>query len=117
MGVVSVVKFGPAPARCPDEEIARLIARADPDGPRPLSSSARVLTPSAAIAVTGGPFAGLNGVCAGVKPSARGTPRSPQQTAIKRPLTAFRRSRVPAAKSNADLVWRARQIAGKAAIV
>jgi hypothetical protein len=43
MGVVSVVKFGPAPARCPDEEIARLIARADPDGivrlsPRSLSS-------------------------------------------------------------------------------
>ena len=32
IGVLSVVKFGAAPARCPDEEIAKLIARADPDG-------------------------------------------------------------------------------------
>jgi hypothetical protein len=31
MGVAGVVKFGTVPARCPDEEIARLIASADPD--------------------------------------------------------------------------------------
>jgi transcription antitermination factor NusG len=32
IGVVSAVKFGGAPARCPDPEIAKLLARADPDG-------------------------------------------------------------------------------------
>jgi transcriptional antiterminator RfaH len=32
MGVLTVVKFGAAPARVPDAEISSLIARADPDG-------------------------------------------------------------------------------------
>jgi hypothetical protein len=31
-GVASVVKFGLTPAKVPDEEIAKLIARSDPDG-------------------------------------------------------------------------------------
>jgi hypothetical protein len=29
---LALVKFGAAPARCPDAEIAKLIARTDPDG-------------------------------------------------------------------------------------
>jgi hypothetical protein len=32
VGVLSVVKAAGLPARCPDEEIATLIARSDPDG-------------------------------------------------------------------------------------
>jgi transcription antitermination factor NusG len=32
MGVAGVVKFGAVSARCPDEEIAKLIAKTDPDG-------------------------------------------------------------------------------------
>ena len=32
LGVAGLVKFGLTPARCPDEEIAKLIARSDPDG-------------------------------------------------------------------------------------
>ena len=54
LGVAGLVKFGLTPARCPDEEIAKLIARSDPDGvvrlaarpsvsmrawPRPIASS------------------------------------------------------------------------------
>lgn len=32
IGVANVVKVGPVPSRCPDEEIAKLIARVDQDG-------------------------------------------------------------------------------------
>ena len=32
MGVIGVVKTGETPARCPDNEIAALLARTDPDG-------------------------------------------------------------------------------------
>jgi transcriptional antiterminator RfaH len=71
IGVLHVIKFGGAPARCPDAEIAALLERSDADGvirlrARPSSPPRRVLTPGAAIAVTGGPFAGLNGVYAGM---------------------------------------------------
>jgi transcription antitermination factor NusG len=56
IGVLSVVKFGAAPARCPDEEIAKLIARTDADGiirlpPHPpgASPASRILTSSAGV--------------------------------------------------------------------
>jgi hypothetical protein len=39
VGVLSVVKAAGVPARCPDEEIATLIARSDPDGVIRLSSA------------------------------------------------------------------------------
>jgi transcription antitermination factor NusG len=70
MGVHSVVRFGATPARCPDAEIAKLIARTDPDGvvrlsPRPLSPSRRILTPGAAVAIADGPLRGLGAIYAG----------------------------------------------------
>ena len=71
IGVLNVVKFGAAPARCPDEEIAALLARADPDGivrlaARPsLPSTGRVLTPGAVVAIADGPFRGFEGIYSG----------------------------------------------------
>jgi transcription antitermination factor NusG len=71
MGVLDVVKFGAAPARCPDEEIAKLIARADPDGvvrlqARPPSASSRTFAPGAHVAIANGPFAGLDAIHTGM---------------------------------------------------
>jgi transcriptional antiterminator RfaH len=70
MGVLNVVKFGASPARCPDEEIAALFARADPDGivrlaARPAGPSARLLAPGAPVEIADGPFRGLSAVYAG----------------------------------------------------
>jgi transcriptional antiterminator RfaH len=71
MGVLSLVKFGDTPAKCPDEEIARLIALADPDGVvrlrppgTPLGRSA--FMPGARVTVTQGPLAGFDGLYAGM---------------------------------------------------
>jgi transcriptional antiterminator RfaH len=71
MGVLSVVKVGPVPSKCPDEEIAKLIERSDPDGvirlrARPLPTPRRVLTPGATVAIVDGPFRGLEGIYAGM---------------------------------------------------
>jgi transcription antitermination factor NusG len=56
MGVLNVVKFGAAPARCPDAEIAALLERSDPDGiirlaARPSLPPRRIFTPGAAVAI------------------------------------------------------------------
>jgi transcriptional antiterminator RfaH len=74
MGVLSVVKFGSTPARCPDEEIAALLDRADPDGvirlsARPLASQPsprRVLEKGAPVAIAGGPFRGFAAIHTGM---------------------------------------------------
>jgi len=71
MGVLSVVKFGAAPARCPDAEIAALLERSDPDGvirlgARSPSLSRRAFTPGATVEIAGGPFYGLTGVYVGM---------------------------------------------------
>ena len=72
LGVLAVVKFGTTPARCPDEEIAALLARADPDGivrlsaRPPSTSTGRVLTPGAVVAIADGPLRGLSAVYAGM---------------------------------------------------
>jgi transcriptional antiterminator RfaH len=71
MGVLDIVKFGTTPARCPDEEIAKLIARSDPDGvvrlqARPLMTSSRVFASGAHVAIAGGPFAGLDAIHTGM---------------------------------------------------
>jgi transcriptional antiterminator RfaH len=71
IGVASVVKFGPSPARCPDAEIAKLLARADPDGVVRLAScppprASPVLAPGARVVVVDGPLAGFNGLYAGM---------------------------------------------------
>ena len=66
IGVLNVVKFGAAPARCPDEEIARccrgpILRRHPPVGPPAVTSSKRVLTPGAVVAIAGGPLRGFEG--------------------------------------------------------
>jgi transcriptional antiterminator RfaH len=66
IGVLSVVKSAGVPAKCPDEEIATLIARSDPDGVIRLSSSLtpqavvrRAFEPGAPVSITEGPFRGF----------------------------------------------------------
>ena len=70
-GVAGVVKFGSEPARCPDQEIAQLLARADPDGiirlnRSPASSAAHVFEPGAAVMISAGPFAGFSAIYSGM---------------------------------------------------
>ena len=73
MGVVAVVRCGETPARCPDEEIAALLMRTDPDGvirlsARPSSPQQvrRAFAPGEAVTVTGGAFAGFHGLHSGM---------------------------------------------------
>jgi transcriptional antiterminator RfaH len=71
MGVLSLVKFGDQPARCPDEEIARLLARADRDGivrlARAGSASGRpAFAPGARVTIVDGPLAGFDAIYAGM---------------------------------------------------
>jgi transcriptional antiterminator RfaH len=74
IGVLHVIKFGGAPAKCPDAEIAALLERSDPDGivrlpprlPSRPSSAPLGLAPGTAVAITDGPFRGLSGVYAGM---------------------------------------------------
>jgi hypothetical protein len=73
IGVLSVVKSAGVPARCPDEEIATLIARSDPDGVIRLSSRLtpqavvrRTFEPCAEVAITDGPFRGFAALHTGV---------------------------------------------------
>jgi transcriptional antiterminator RfaH len=71
MDVLCVVKVGAVSSRCPDEEIAKLIARSDPDGvirlrARPVAAPRRVLAPGSRVAIVDGPFRGLEGVYAGM---------------------------------------------------
>jgi transcription antitermination factor NusG len=68
IGVLSVVKAAGMPAKCPDEEIATLIARSDRDGVIRLSSNLtsavvrRVYEPGAQVSIVDGPFRGFNGL-------------------------------------------------------
>ena len=71
LGVLAVVKFGTTPACCPDEEIAVLLARANLGRERlsarpPSTSTGRVLTPGAVVAIADGPLRGLSAVYAGM---------------------------------------------------
>jgi transcription antitermination factor NusG len=70
LGVLSVVKVGTTPSRCPDSEIAALLERADSDGiirlgARPPAPPRRVLTPGAPVAIADGPFRALTAIYAG----------------------------------------------------
>jgi transcriptional antiterminator RfaH len=70
-GVAGVVKFGATPAKCPDQEIAALLAKSDPDGiirlnRSPASSAGHVFALGAAVMISDGPFRGLGGVYAGM---------------------------------------------------
>jgi transcription antitermination factor NusG len=77
MGVFHVVKNGATPSRCPDEEIAKLIARSDPDGvirlnARPTSQrSAHVFEPGAPVSIAAGPFAGFSAIYSGMSGAER----------------------------------------------
>jgi transcriptional antiterminator RfaH len=70
LGVLSLVKFGDAPARCPDAEIASLRAMIDGHGfvrlpeapPPPLR---RKIAIGAKVRITAGPFGGMSGLYAG----------------------------------------------------
>lgn len=73
IGVLCVVKAAGMPAKCPDEEIATLIARSDADGVIRLSSSLtsqsvvrRAYEPGAKVAIADGPFRGFNGLHTGM---------------------------------------------------
>jgi transcription antitermination factor NusG len=68
IGVSGIVKFGAAPAKVPDPQIAILIARSDSDGvvrlaPRP---TVRTLAPGARVLVTDGVFRGFDAIYAGM---------------------------------------------------
>ena len=73
IGVLSVVKAAGLPAKCPDEEIATLIARSDADGVIRLSSSLtsqavvrRAFEPGTKVSIVDGPFRGFNGLHTGM---------------------------------------------------
>ena len=73
VGVLSVVKTAGMAARCPDEEIATLMARSDADGIIRLSSRLtpqavvrRTFEPGAQVSITEGPFLGLGGLHTGM---------------------------------------------------
>ena len=73
IGVLAVVKAAGVPARCPDEEIAKLIARSDPDGVirlasclTPQSVVRRAFEPGAKVEITGGPFRGFDAIHTGM---------------------------------------------------
>jgi len=64
-GGLSIVKFGPTPARCPDQEIGRLLERADADGiirlpaHPPGASPPRILAPGVTVTIGDGPWRDL----------------------------------------------------------
>jgi transcription antitermination factor NusG len=74
IGVLHVIKFGGAPARCPDAEIAALLERSDPDGivrlPPRISSrpspAPLALAPGTAVAIAAGPFRGFEAIHTGM---------------------------------------------------
>jgi transcription antitermination factor NusG len=72
LGVASVVKFGAAPAKVPDAEIAKLIARSDPDGvvrlaARPPPGAIRpALALGSKVMIADGPLVGFDGLYAGM---------------------------------------------------
>jgi hypothetical protein len=67
MGVAGLVKFDERPARCPDSEIARLLAMGGPDGIVRLPSvrpqhHVRGVSPGARVRITEGPFSWLRSI-------------------------------------------------------
>jgi transcriptional antiterminator RfaH len=71
MGVLSLIKFGDHPAKCPDEEIARLIARADRDGVVRLARAGvngtrPTFAAGAKVTITGGALMGFDAIHTGM---------------------------------------------------
>jgi transcriptional antiterminator RfaH len=80
IGVLSVVKAAGLPAKCPDEEIATLIARSDADGVIRLNSCLtrhtvvrRAFEPGEQVSIVDGPFRGFNGLHTGMSTRDRET--------------------------------------------
>jgi transcriptional antiterminator RfaH len=76
IGVLELVKFGEAPARCPEREVEALMDRVDPDGlirlPDPPKPARRKAIPiGAKVKIASGPFRGLTGIYAGQTPRER----------------------------------------------
>jgi transcriptional antiterminator RfaH len=70
IGVLDLVKFGEAPARCPEREVEALMDRVDTDGlirlpPPPKPARRKAIAIGAKVKVTSGPFRGFVGVYAG----------------------------------------------------
>jgi transcriptional antiterminator RfaH len=77
VGVLSLVKFGESPARCPDAEIAALQGQVDvhtglirlPDPPKPAKRKAIPIGDK--VKIPSGPFRGFTGIYAGQTPRER----------------------------------------------
>jgi transcriptional antiterminator RfaH len=70
LGVLKLVKFGDAPAHCPDMEIEALMDRVDADGlirlpDKPPPTPRRAIKPGAKVRIVNGPFSGLAGLYQG----------------------------------------------------
>jgi transcriptional antiterminator RfaH len=69
-GVVGLVKAGDQPARCPDEEISKLMKQVDQRGfvrlRSPPKGRGRALAPGAGVRITSGPFRGLSAIHTGM---------------------------------------------------
>ena len=70
LGVLSLVRTGDCPARCPDNEIARLKGMIDGHGfvrlpEAPVLPARREIAIGSKVRITGGPFGGMSGLYAG----------------------------------------------------
>ncbi len=64
LGVLGLIKFGNAPAKCPDAEVASLRAQIDAQGlvrlpPRPPKPPRRTIPAGAKVKIAAGPFQGV----------------------------------------------------------
>ena len=69
-GVLKIIRFGEAPARCPDREVESIMALVDEHGfvrlpERPLKAPRRVFAKGEAVKIVAGPFAGKAGLWQG----------------------------------------------------
>jgi transcriptional antiterminator RfaH len=65
IGVLTLVKFGNTPARCPDAEVAKLLARSDDGGIMALPPAPTIAL-GTRVRVIDGPFRGFEGLYAGM---------------------------------------------------
>ena len=99
LGVLKLVKFGDAPAHCPDAEIEALKAVIDDHGfvrlpEAPATPPRRKIAVGAKVKITGGAFAGMRGLYAGQ------TTRDRELISAHRCSAASDRSRSPRAWSS-----------------
>jgi transcriptional antiterminator RfaH len=70
LGVLALIKFGEAPARCPEAEVEALMARVDPDGvirlPAPPIEPRQKIAAGAKVKVLAGPLQGVEALHSGM---------------------------------------------------